>query len=84
MNKTKSIRGDYNECASSSEIDEYISDLEVSMYVINQIVDFSIYGREPTFSVQRYLGSTLLDKNFVMVDEIELELNKIESEEDFI
>ena len=54
------------------------------MYVINQIFDISIYKREPTFSVQRYLGSTLLDPNYVMVDEIELERNIIDSEEDFI
>ena len=38
-------------CASEQEIDDYITDLEVSAYVTNQIIDFTIYGMEPTFSI---------------------------------
>ena len=76
--------GHTHKCASEEEIDEYISDLEVSVYVMNQIIDFTIYGREPTFSIQQYLGSTLLNKNFVMIDDISLELNTVDTEDDFI
>ena len=70
-------------CASDKEIDEYIQDLEVSVYTMSQIVDFTIYGSEPTFSIQKYLGSTLMDDKFVMVDDISLELNTVETEDDF-
>jgi len=51
---------------------------------MNQIIDFTIYGREPTFTIQQYLGSTLLNKNFVMIDDISLELNTVDTEDDFI
>jgi len=50
---------------------------------MSQIVDFTIYGSEPTFSIQQYLGSTLMDDHFVMVDDISLELNTVETEDDF-
>ena len=72
------------DCASSEEIDEYILDLEISIHVVHQIIDFSIYGREPTFSIHKYLGSTLLEKDYVITDELDLSLNTIESAHDFI
>ena len=59
-------------CESSTEIDKFVSDLEVSLYVTNQQLDFNLYNKEPTFSINRYLGSTLLHKDKVHIDNLSL------------
>ena len=38
--------------------------MEVQTYVLNKQVDFNIYDSEPTFLIQEFFGSTLLDKYF--------------------
>ena len=71
-------------CAKTWEIDEYVSDIEVGLYVINQQVDFSIYGSIPTFSIQNYIGSTLLQSGYVIAEDLVLQRNDIETEDAFI
>lgn len=48
-------------CAQPSEIDTFVSDLEVETKTISNEVDFTIYKQEPSFVISDTLGYSLLN-----------------------
>ena len=72
-------------CASKEEIDQYVSDLEVEVIVVNKQMAFEKKdGTEPTFTVQSTLGSTLLDTEKATTYNLYLEFNWVETEDSLV
>ena len=65
------------ECEEPDTIDEYISDLEVETWVLNRQIDFTIYEGEPAFSIQEFLGGTLVNTEKSTTKYLNLQKNDI-------
>ena len=47
-------------CKSKEEIDEWIKDIQIDSWVVQQSMDFEVYNEKPIFNDQKYLRSWLL------------------------
>ena len=70
-----------SECATTEEIEEYVRDIEVEMFLTNQQLDFLIYEGEPTVAIQQFWGSRLIDPLYTYTDFLSLAVNEITTED---
>ena len=69
-------------CANSQEIDEYLKDLEVEIYVTNLDLDFGDwdkYGAEPLGVYESKISSTLLDEMKTTTEYMDMQLNTVDT-----
>ena len=52
-------------CYGDDEIDEFISDLEVSVFTVSKHVDFTVYETEPSKIGMVEHGRSLLEKDSI-------------------
>ena len=48
------------------------------------MLDFEIFGREPTMSIQEFWGGTLLDNEKTTTDYLNLQVNEITTYDDLL
>ena len=56
-----------------------MEDLEVEIWSIHQQADFSIYNREPTYSIQSLHSHTLLDPNMATTERFGVQRHDIQT-----
>ena len=53
-------------CFGDKEIMEFISDIQIDNWVLQEKMDFSLFGERPTFMVMENKGRVLLDPNYII------------------
>ena len=64
-------------CAQDSQIEQFISDLQVDSWMIQQQIDFTTFIGKPSFSQQTLISSVLLDKSLTRKFETTVYKNEI-------
>ena len=79
-------QSEFNEvpCKNNEAIEDYLEDIEVEIYVTNLKIDYAKYTDAPTFAVQQYVSSTLLDQKFVQTDYVNIQYNGVQMMDDLL
>jgi predicted RNA-binding protein associated with RNAse of E/G family len=71
-------------CKSAEEIDEYIKDVEVQHWVVEEQIYWKIYGRKPVYTLMKQQNFQLLNPNYYYRQFVYLRKNQIETEDHYI
>ena len=71
-------------CAQDLQIDQFISDLQVDSWMIQQQIDFTTFIGKPSFSQQTLISSVLLDKRLTRKYETTVYKNEIQTKDNVI
>ena len=70
IERCKNVIGSKSMCKTDTEINEFIKDIDITGWNIHEEIDFSIYGKKPTFKVMTIWGQWLL-RSDVFIDEFQ-------------
>ena len=72
-------------CKSESEIDKFVSDIELQGWHIQETIDFDIYsGEKPVYKIMNEWGQWLLSTKKTLSPYLYLEYHGIELEDNFV
>lgn len=83
-NSTDEDGVEQDDCESPEAIDAFVKDIEIQQWIIEEQIDFTIYGRKPTYTRMKWQNSQLLDPNFSFLYHNYLRKNRIHTEDDWI
>ena len=54
-------------CHKKTDIDKWIKDLDVEVWIMQKTIDFAAYGPDPTYLTNRLYSSVLLDPSKIWI-----------------